>query len=73
MKREGWRTAVVFVVALAVRAIMVAWAHGRFPPSADGVFYERFAERLASGLGYTMAWPDGAVTYAAHYPSVIRR
>jgi hypothetical protein len=26
------------------------------------------AVRLARGLGYTWAWPDGAVTYAAHYP-----
>ncbi|HHH30195.1 MAG TPA: hypothetical protein ENK57_17900, partial [Polyangiaceae bacterium] len=40
----------------------------RFPPSADGFYYHRLAERLASGEGYTWRWPDGVVTYAAHYP-----
>lgn len=66
---KGWRaTGALFVVALVVRAVIVAWAAHRFPPAADGVFYERFADRLARGLGYTTAWPDGVVTYAAHYP-----
>src|SRR5208282_5876913 len=58
----------VFGVALGVRVAIVWWAHARFPPIADGEFYHRFATRLAAGLGYTVAWPDGAVTYAAHYP-----
>jgi hypothetical protein len=46
----------------------VVWAHGRFPAAGDGHYYDVFARRLASGFGYTWAWPDGAVTYAAHYP-----
>src|SRR4029079_8391323 len=56
------------VIALAVRLAVVAWAAGRFPPAADGTYYQRIAERIAEGLGYTWLWPDGAVTYAAHYP-----
>src|SRR5262249_41353780 len=47
---------------------VVIWAAGRFPPAADGVYYQRIAERIGAGVGYTWAWPDGAVTYAAHYP-----
>ena len=39
-----------------------------FPPADDGAFYHTVATRIASGLGYTWLWPDGAVTYAAHYP-----
>jgi hypothetical protein len=58
----------VFAVALAARLAVVAWAAGRIPPTADGTFYQRIAERLSQGLGYTWLWPDGAVTYAAHYP-----
>lgn len=54
--------------ALLVRLGIVAWAAGRFPPADDGQFYQVFAERLARGLGYTWLWPDGAVTFAAHYP-----
>ena len=69
MKKGLWRrTAVVLAVGLAVRVAIVWWAHERFPPIADGTFYDMFARRLARGLGYTVAWPDGAVTYAAHYP-----
>lgn len=60
--------AVIGIVALAPRLALVAWAAGRFPPIADGTFYQRIAERIAEGLGYTWLWPDGAVTYAAHYP-----
>jgi 4-amino-4-deoxy-L-arabinose transferase-like glycosyltransferase len=60
--------ATVFGVALAVRLAIVAWAAGRIPPAADGTYYERLARRLADGQGYTWLWPDGAVTYAAHYP-----
>src|SRR6185295_15255194 len=44
------------------------WAAARFPPSEDGHFYHVVASRIARGLGYTWLWPDGAVTYAAHYP-----
>lgn len=40
----------------------------RFPPAADGTYYHVLADRIARGLGYTWAWPDGAVTPAAHYP-----
>src|SRR5256885_7855973 len=31
-------------------------------------FYHAVATRIARGAGYTWAWPDGVVTYAAHYP-----
>lgn len=55
-------------LALAARLAVVAWAHGRFPPAADGAFYHRIAQRIAEGHGYTWLWPDGAVSYAAHYP-----
>jgi 4-amino-4-deoxy-L-arabinose transferase-like glycosyltransferase len=57
-----------FAVALDLRLAMVAWAAHRIPPTADGKFYETIAERIAQGDGYTWLWPDGAVTYAAHYP-----
>jgi hypothetical protein len=59
---------VVFVVALAARLAVVAWARGRFPAVDDGTYYDVLARRLASGAGYTWLWPDGAVTYVAHYP-----
>jgi 4-amino-4-deoxy-L-arabinose transferase-like glycosyltransferase len=65
------RTADAFWVAaaaLAVRVLVVLHAAGRFPPADDGTFYDVVAGRIAHGLGYTWAWPDGAVTYAAHYP-----
>lgn len=58
----------VTAAALAARLAVVAWAASRFPPAADGAYYQRIAERLSQGLGYTWLWPDGAVTYAAHYP-----
>ncbi|MCA9620427.1 MAG: glycosyltransferase family 39 protein, partial [Myxococcales bacterium] len=57
-----------FVLALAVRLAVVAWAGGRFDAAADGRYYHILATRLSQGLGYTWAWPDGVVTYAAHYP-----
>jgi 4-amino-4-deoxy-L-arabinose transferase-like glycosyltransferase len=60
--------AVVVAVALAARLAVVAWAWSRVPPSADGTFYDVIARRIAAGLGYTWLWPDGTVTYAAHYP-----
>ncbi len=59
---------VVFAVALLVRAIVIAWGASKFPAAADGAYYDRIAQRIASGNGYTWVWPDGAVTYAAHYP-----
>lgn len=58
----------IFALALAARIAVVAWAAGRFPPTADGAYYQTIAERIAAGLGYTWLWPDGVVTYAAHYP-----
>ncbi len=63
--RDAWGTA---AVALAVRLLVVLWAKGRFPAVEDGHYYDVLAQRLASGAGYTWRWPDGAVTYAAHYP-----
>ena len=55
-------------IGLALRLAVVGWASGRFPPAGDGTFYQVVAGRIARGLGYTWVWPDGAVTYAAHYP-----
>jgi len=55
-------------VALVARLAVVAWAGGRFPAVEDGHYYDVLARRLAAGQGYTWLWPDGAVTYAAHYP-----
>src|SRR5580704_1405369 len=57
----------VFAVALLARLGVVAWAHARFPAAADGRYYDIVARRIADGHGYTWLWPDGAVTYAAHY------
>lgn len=64
-RRDAWGVA---ALALAARLAVVIWAASRFPPTADGTFYQRIAERVAQGLGYTWLWPDGVVTYAAHYP-----
>jgi hypothetical protein len=64
-RRDAWA---VFGVALLVRGMVVVWARGRFPPIGDGHYYDILAHRLAGGAGYTWQWPDGAVTYAAHYP-----
>jgi 4-amino-4-deoxy-L-arabinose transferase-like glycosyltransferase len=64
-----WRDALVVTgVALAARVAVVLYADGRFAPADDGTFYHVVASRIARGLGYTWLWPDGAVTYAAHYP-----
>ncbi|AKT43207.1 glycosyltransferase family 39 protein [Chondromyces crocatus] len=67
---RGWRrdAAVVFVIALIARLAAVEWAATRFAPAADGAYYHQLALRLAEGQGYTWRWPDGVVTYAAHYP-----
>jgi 4-amino-4-deoxy-L-arabinose transferase-like glycosyltransferase len=59
---------VVLATALAARLAVVAWAAGAIPPAADGTYYHLLAGRLANGQGYTWLWPDGVVTYAAHYP-----
>ena len=59
---------VVAAVGLFVRLAVVVWAAGAIPPAADGEYYDKLAVRLAGGQGYTWLWPDGAVTYAAHYP-----
>jgi hypothetical protein len=65
----AWRqTAWLFGLALALRLVVVAYSAGRFPPADDGSFYHAVAIRIAAGQGYTWAWPDGVVTYAAHYP-----
>jgi hypothetical protein len=58
----------LFALSLALRMLVVAGAAGRFPPADDGTFYHAVAVRIAQGQGYTWAWPDGVVTYAAHYP-----
>jgi hypothetical protein len=55
-------------VGLVLRLVVVFWAAGKFPPTDDGHFYQVVAERIARGEGYTWLWPDGVVTYAAHYP-----
>ncbi len=55
-------------LALGVRVLVVGWAKDRFPPADDGTFYHLVAQRIAHGQGYTWLWPDGAVSYAAHYP-----
>ena len=62
---DGLRAA---TLGLLIRAGVVTWAALRFPPAEDGKYYHIIAGRIARGLGYTWLWPDGAVTYAAHYP-----
>src|SRR5512144_589034 len=59
---------VLAAAALLTRLVFVLWAASRFGPAEDGKFYHVVAGRIARGLGYTWLWPDGAVTYAAHYP-----
>jgi hypothetical protein len=63
--RGAWLS---FGVALTVRLLVAYWAVGRVSPAMDGTFYDVVARRIALGLGYTWLWPDGVVTYAAHYP-----
>jgi 4-amino-4-deoxy-L-arabinose transferase-like glycosyltransferase len=57
-----------FAAALAARALVASISLGRVRPAMDGTFYDVVARRIAEGQGYTWLWPDGAVTYAAHYP-----
>jgi len=54
--------------AFGLRVLVVLWAKDRFPPADDGTFYHAVAQRIAHGQGYTWLWPDGTVSYAAHYP-----
>ncbi|MEI9939709.1 MAG: glycosyltransferase family 39 protein [Pseudomonadota bacterium] len=63
-----WDAGWVSALALALRVLVVLWAKDRFPPADDGTFYHVVAQRIAHGQGYTWLWPDGAVSYAAHYP-----
>ncbi len=65
LRRDAW---IVALTALAARLLVVVWAATRIPPTADGSFYQTIATRIARGEGYTWLWPDGVVTYAAHYP-----
>ncbi len=62
------RALVAAAIALVVRLLVVAAVGVKFPPAADGSYYHIIASRIAEGHGYTWLWPDGAVTYAAHYP-----
>ncbi len=62
------RTWAIAAIALAARLCVAIWAAPRFPAAGDGFYYDTLAHRLAQGQGYTWLWPDGAVTYAAHYP-----
>ena len=63
--RDAWLLA---AIALLLRLGFVVWAASRFLPAEDGKYYQIVAWRIARGLGYTWLWPDGVVTYAAHYP-----
>ncbi|HEY5957017.1 MAG TPA: glycosyltransferase family 39 protein [Polyangiaceae bacterium] len=65
LSRDTWA---ITLAALVSRLAVVAWAASRFPPAGDGQYYDIVARRIAQGLGYTWSWPDGSVTYAAHYP-----
>lgn len=63
-----WDATILITFALLLRLGIVAWGAMRFPPAGDGQYYDIVAHRIARGEGYTWLWPDGAVTYAAHYP-----
>ncbi|NUP14168.1 MAG: hypothetical protein HOW73_49675 [Polyangiaceae bacterium] len=66
---KAWRhTALVVAVALVARLAIVAWAFDTIRPIADGTYYDILGRRISEGQGYTWLWPDGVVTYAAHYP-----
>lgn len=67
--RRSRRDAIAIALgALALRCGIVLWGRTRFPPAEDGHFYHEVAQRIATGQGYTWLWPDGTVTFAAHYP-----
>lgn len=68
-QRFRWTDAACWAaVALLARVAVIVFAAERVPPTADGSFYHVVAGRIAAGHGYTWLWPDGVVTYAAHYP-----
>ena len=64
-RSDAWILAGVALI-LRLGIALTFWA--RVPPTADGKFYHIVAQRIAQGEGYTWLWPDGVVTYAAHYP-----
>ncbi len=63
--RDAW---IIGAMGAALRAGVVVWGAGRFPPVEDARFYHQLATRIAEGHGYTWRWPDGVVTFVAHYP-----
>ena len=63
-----WDGPILALAAFLIRLGVVLFCWDLVPPSADGKFYHVVAQRIAQGDGYTWLWPDGAVTYAAHYP-----
>jgi hypothetical protein len=66
---ERDRAAVYPVVASALLGLIAALVFGPwFPPAADGAYFDKLAQRIARGSGYTWLWPDGTVTPVAHYP-----
>lgn len=67
--RDGVRDAILLALVALVLRMGVVLVYGQsVPPADDGTFYQVVAERIAQGEGYTWAWPDGVVTFAAHYP-----
>ncbi len=57
------------MVASAIVGLIAALGFGPwFPPAADGAYFDKLAQRIAQGAGYTWLWPDGTVTAVAHYP-----
>jgi hypothetical protein len=63
--RDAW---IAGAIGALLRVALVLWAAPRFPPVEDGRFYHVIGSRIAAGEGYTWLWPDGVVTFAAHYP-----
>jgi hypothetical protein len=63
--RDAW---IAGAIGALLRLAMVLWAAPRIEPVEDGHFYHVIGSRVAAGDGYTWLWPDGVVTFAAHYP-----
>lgn len=61
-------TLLLAFAGLLLRVGLVLAYGSAVPPAADGAFYHVVAQRIAEGAGYTWVWPDGVVTFAAHYP-----
>lgn len=61
-------TLLLTLAGLLLRVGLVLAYGAEVPPAADGAFYHVVAQRIAEGAGYTWLWPDGGVTFAAHYP-----